>query len=106
MKGLRVEMSPKARYSSTWDLRQVLDVISSWTPVKTLPLKLLTYKLVSLLALSTAARTQTLKALRVDKLYLTNDCVVFNCGDQLKNTKHGQDFLLELKKLIYVQLGL
>lgn len=66
MKGLKVEIPPKPCYSSTWDVGQVLDLISQWTQIDTLSLKLLTYKLVSLLALSTAARAQPLKALRVD----------------------------------------
>lgn len=104
MKGLKVEIPPKPRYSSTWDVGQVLDLISKWTQIETLSLKLLTYKLVSLLALSTAARSQTLKALRVDQVIINEDKIIFNCGDKLKNSKPGKDFLLELKTFVKPEL--
>ena len=104
MKGLKVDIPSKPRYSSTWEVGQVLDLISKWTDLDTLPLKLLTYKLVSLLALSTAARSQTLKALRVDQVIIKDDRVVFNCGDKLKNSKPGKNFLLELKTFVKPEL--
>ncbi|MES9906569.1 MAG: hypothetical protein ABW168_28295, partial [Sedimenticola sp.] len=65
MKGLYVCNPPKPRYTSTWDVSKVLLQLVKWSPSENLSLKLLTYKLVSLIALSTAARAQTLFKLKV-----------------------------------------
>jgi integrase len=96
MKGLFVVKAPKPRYVFTWNVKDVLDLIAKWMPLDTLSLKLLTYKLVSLIALCTAARAQTLKALDVSKLCFKDNTVIFNCGDGLKNCKPGQNFVVEL----------
>jgi hypothetical protein len=97
MKGLHKEIPPKPRYFKTWNVRKVLDLISSWMPLDSLTLKLLTLKLVSLITLCTAARAQTLKALNIDNFCIKDNVVYFNCGDKLKSCKPGQNFILQLK---------
>lgn len=97
MKGLHNTVPPKPRYTSTWNVATVLGVLALWMPLDSLTLKKLTYKLVALLALGTAARAQTLKALRVDQCVFNYNSVVFNCGSKLKSSKPGTDFFLTLK---------
>ncbi len=97
MKGLHKEVPPNPRYSTTWSVDKVLNLISTWMPVDSLSLKLLTYKLVSLVTLCTAARAQTLKLLNVDNLREDDNIVFFDCGDRLKGAKPGQNFILQLK---------
>ena len=48
------------RYSLTWDVKPVLDYLASLHPLDTLTLRLLTFKLVMLIALVTGQRCQTL----------------------------------------------
>lgn len=96
MKGLNREIPPKPRYVFTWDVGKVLNVIAKWMPLQSLSLKLLTFKLVSLVALCTAARAQSLKALNINHLCIKEDVAIFDCGDQLKTTKPGQNFVIKL----------
>ena len=63
MRGPINRSPPKVRYSFTWEVKVVLDVSRSWSPLNSLSLKLLTSKLVALIALACAPRAQTLIAL-------------------------------------------
>ena len=47
---------PEPKYFVTWDVRQVLDFLKTWSPEESLLFKQLTLKLVTLAALITAAR--------------------------------------------------
>jgi len=98
MKGIHKNNPMKPRYQATWDVSIVLRLLTSWMPLNSLTLKNLTFKLVALITLASAARAQTLKALRVDKCIFQNDSVSFNCGDKLKTSKPGTDFVLYLKR--------
>lgn len=51
---------PRARYSFTWDVNLVLSFLSSLYPLEDLTLKNWTFKLVALVALTTAARAQSI----------------------------------------------
>ena len=79
MKGLYNLNPPAPKYSFTWDVSKVLNYLSSLFPLSELSLKLLTFKLTALIALSTAARAQTLKALSLDivKVMDKKSCVYF-----------------------------
>jgi hypothetical protein len=52
---------PKVRTS--WDVSKVLSFLRSLVPLQNLSLRLLTFKLITLIALTTASRAQTLLAL-------------------------------------------
>lgn len=78
------------RYSQTWDVSIVLQYLKTLTPVKTISLKLLSWKLVMLLALLTCQRTQTLHLIDVRNIQLTNDKVIIYIGDLLKHSKPGK----------------
>ena len=63
MKGVFNLRPTQPHYSVTWDVNRVLEFLQSTLPVELLPLKELTQKLAMLIALSTAARSQTLRLL-------------------------------------------
>ena len=63
MKGVYKDSPPTSRYESTWDVRPVLTYPSSLNPLEKLDLKLLTLKLVMLVALVSAQRGQSLHML-------------------------------------------
>jgi hypothetical protein len=56
------------RYSHTWDVEKVLSVLRKLPPVKHLSLKDLTMKLCMLIALTNAARIQSLHLLSVNSV--------------------------------------
>ncbi len=59
---------PKPRYESIWDVSIMLNLFKSWEDNKKLELKELSYKLVSLLALTTGQRAQTLSSILVSNI--------------------------------------
>ena len=68
---------PLPRYNSTWDVSIVLKTLESWGPGRFLSRKQLTFKLVTLLALVTGQRAQTLQALDINLCQFDNNCVTF-----------------------------
>ena len=61
MKGVFSLRPPEPKYFVTWDVRQVLDFLKTWSPAESLSLKQLTLKLAMLAALITAARSSSCK---------------------------------------------
>ena len=59
MKGVFSLRPPEPKYFVTWDVRQILDFLKTWSPAESLSLKQLTLKLVMLAALITAARSSS-----------------------------------------------
>lgn len=60
MKGVFNQRPSTSRYSQFWDVAVVLRFLQSLSPVKNLSLKMLTLKLVMLISLTIACRTQSL----------------------------------------------
>ena len=98
MKGLSTIKTPSPRYAFTWDVSKVLALLATWVPVNSLSLKTLTFKVVTLLALSIAARSQTLVHMNVKNIVFRQDKVLINCGDKLKGRKAGIPFIVEIHK--------
>ena len=71
MKGIFFQKPPLPRNIFTWDVTTVLKYLSELFPLQDLSLKLLTFKLVALLALASAPRAQTLANLHLDYMYKT-----------------------------------
>ena len=94
MKGVLNLRPTKPRYSVTWDVNKVLDFIRSSLPVEVLPLKELTLKFVLLIALTTAARSQTLSLLRLSNMTVTEDGFRFDFDQLLSKADRGM--LLQL----------
>ena len=62
MKGFFNRNPPKPRYTLTWEVEPVLRYLASLPPWECLTLKLVTLKMVLLLALATAGRVSSLGA--------------------------------------------
>ena len=78
---------PKVRTS--WDVSKVLSFLRSLVPLHKLSLRLLTFKLITLIALTTASRAQTLLALDLKCMSVFTDKVVFQINKLLKTCKPG-----------------
>ena len=101
MKGVFHMTPPKARYSFTWDVSNVLNYLKSLYPLKSLSLKLLTFKLVALITLCTAPRAQTLVALHIDFMKFDGNKVTFYIPSLLKTSKVGHStYCLVLERYI------
>ena len=90
IKGIYNLKPPKPKYTHAWDVNTVLEKIRSWMPLKDISLKLLTFKTIMLLALSTAQRTQTLHSLNTEEMIWTQERVVLKINKLLKHNKEGQ----------------
>ena len=93
MKGIANERPPKPRYTTTWDVAKVTTYLSALGENKTLSLKLLTKKLLMLLALVSPERASVLWELNIRYLKKQPDGVVFTLikprksGDPLSRAK-------------------
>jgi hypothetical protein len=88
MKGIANERPPKPRYTTTWDVSKVTTYLSALEQNKTLPLKLLTKKLLMLLALVSPERS-VLWELDIRYLKKQPDGVVFTLTKPRKSGDHG-----------------
>lgn len=68
MKGVHNIRPTRPRYSGTWDISLVLQQLRKWSPVKTLSLKHLTLKLTMLIALTNAARAQSIHLIHITNM--------------------------------------
>jgi hypothetical protein len=80
---------PKPRYVHTRDISVVLKFLFTLYPLEDLSLKLLTLKLTVLLALTTAARAQTLSALNLDFMKQFSEVITFDFHQLLKTSRPG-----------------
>ena len=72
-----------------WDADLVLNYLRTLSPVKRLPLRLLTQKLTMLLLLLSGQRQQTIHLLDVRNMSLTYSRASFRIGDVVKQTRPG-----------------
>jgi site-specific recombinase XerD len=87
------------KYESTWDASQVLVLLKSWQNNDTLDLSKLSMKLVSLLALCSAQRVQTLCSIKLPDIEFTKDNTVnIKIYDRLKTSKPGSVFEMNFSK--------
>jgi len=77
------------RYKLIWDVNIVLDYLKNWFPLKELCLKMLTSKLVTLIALVTAQRVQTIHLLDINKMYVSENSYDFVIADNVKQSRIG-----------------
>ena len=98
MKGLSLQKPTLPRYHFTWDVSIVLKFLSGLFPVQQLTLKLLTFKLVALIALSSAPRAQVLANLHLGYMYKEKSVVTFTFPQLLKTSRHGHTYVLKIEK--------
>lgn len=91
MTGIRNRRPPTTRYHSTWDVDVVLALLRTWTPVRKMTLKTLSYKLAMLMLLTSCQRVQTLATLKVGDLFWAPDgrSVTFRLTELLKHSRRG-----------------
>lgn len=89
MKGVFNTRPALPRYNKTWDVNIVLSYLVSLSPVNSLSLRVLTLKLVMLLAILTGQRLQTLAALHLDCIDMSTSGVTITVNEMLKTTKPG-----------------
>ena len=90
MKGV-FEMRPSLpRYKDIWDVSTVLEYLKTLHPPEDLTLKELTLKLTMLLALLSAQRCQTLQALSIGNMVLTDEKCTFHFSKPLKTSRPGK----------------
>lgn len=79
------------RYSSTWDVRQVLDYLVSLGKNRHMSLLSLSMKLVMLLALVSGQRLQTLKALNIEFMTVNehSSVIIFDVKKLMKQSRPG-----------------
>lgn len=75
------------RYAETWDVQPVLQKLRSMSPLQDLSLKSLTLKLVMLMALTQAARVQTLHLLLYSNAIVDNNSVSLLLGGNIKQCR-------------------
>ena len=90
MKGGFENRPSLSQYSATWDVAVVLKYLVKMHPADKLSLKDLTLKVVTLLALLSGQRRQTLHALKISCMVLNTDNFVFVLDKLLKTSKHGR----------------
>lgn len=78
------------KYSVTWDPNIVLDHLSNLYPNEELALELITKKLVTLLALSTAQRVQTLSLIRIENIKINTFNIEIIIDDLIKTSAPGR----------------
>lgn len=85
MRGIFNTRPTKPRYTKIWDVSVVLKYLDKCAPAHELTLKQLTMKVVTLCALVTAQRCQTLHAMNLDHCQIGMTNATFNIRDILKH---------------------
>ena len=89
MKGVYNLNPPQARYADTWDVSVVLNYLKTLSPDSELTLKMLTLKLVMLLALVLASRCHSLHLLTLDDMRKESSKFVLRYSGPLKQSRPG-----------------
>ena len=76
---------PRPRYTAIWDVKIVLDYLTSLENVHKLDFKMLTLKLTMLLYLVTAQRSQTLQLLKLSNISEGQN-IIFTISDLVKQS--------------------
>ena len=89
LRGIFQSNPPSPRYSETWDVSIVLHYLQGLSPVGTLKLKELTFKLVTLILLISGQRGQTVHLLDLSNMRVSTDSYTFLFTKLLKQTRPG-----------------
>jgi integrase len=90
MKGVFETRPSLPRYGETWDVNVVLDYLSGLGPPEEQTFKMLTYKVVMLLALLSGQRRQTMHALDISTMQLSLNKCTFVIKSLLKTSRPGK----------------
>ncbi|XP_063979898.1 uncharacterized protein LOC135163921 [Diachasmimorpha longicaudata] len=87
LKGIYRKKPSRPRYASTWDPAPVLDYLKNLKPLVDLSLREATEKVVTLMALTTAHRLQTLAAININNIEYSDSGIKIKIPDLLKTSK-------------------
>ena len=90
MRGVFNNRPPQPRYNFTWDVAKVLSHIRSLGTNDTLPMKELTHKLATILALANASRSSEIHALDVKYMTVSHTGVTFTLKKLTKSSRPGK----------------
>lgn len=88
LKGVFRSRPPRPRYNATWDANVVLDFLEKQLSDE-LDIASLTYKTVTLVALASAQRTQTIASIRTSNLIWSPSDVKIKISDLIKTSRPG-----------------
>ena len=77
------------KYNYTWNPKIILDYFSEKPENESLNIKDLSYKLITLLALVTGQRIQTLSLIKINNIKISDSEIMILIPDQVKNSKRG-----------------
>jgi len=97
MKGVFHSRPPLPRYQFMWDVSVVLKFLKSLSPLYKLSLKLLTFKVVALLALGNAPRAQTIISMDLSCMRKEGKSVVCMFPHMLKTTRLGKPYIMKIE---------
>lgn len=89
LKGVFKQKPTKPKYNTTWDITPVLNYIEKLHPLKQLKLKDAAEKVVTLLALTTVQRLQTLALINIENISISNSGISIKITEQIKTSKPG-----------------
>ena len=92
MKGVFIQRPALPRYKEIWDVSVVLRYLQKWHPLKELDLKCLTLKTVMIMTLVSSQRCQTINALNISNMHLTESRCTFEIKELLKTTRPNSHF--------------
>ena len=90
LKGIYNLRPPLPRYPSTWDVSVLTQYLGTLFPLNSLSLKQLTLKTVSLCALCSPGRSQTLGVLSISNLVQHKELIQFIVTERLKTSRPGR----------------
>lgn len=97
IKGAFRSRPPAPKYDFTWDTDVVLNYLSNLYPNESLNLEMLSKKLVSLLALVTAHRVQTLSLIQLKNIIVYSDYIIILISESIKTTRpNGHQPILKI----------
>lgn len=89
IKGVFRSKPPTPKYNVTWDPSQVLNYLALCYPNEDIGLKKLTRKLVTILALTTGHRVQTLSLIKLQNVKFVTNGIQIHIPDLIKTSKRG-----------------
>ena len=78
------------RYFVTWDIRKVLKFLSDWHPINRLTFKQITLKALSLVALTSSDRAQTLESIDIEHSEVSEEGIFFPIYTLLKSSRRNR----------------
>lgn len=89
LKGVYRLRPPHPKYSLTWDTNQVLSYLSNFSSYSSISLEDLSRKTITLLAIASAQRMQTLSLIKLNNICIEEVNVIIKISELIKTSKPG-----------------